>query len=126
MFRFKAPGRHFMPGSLAKAWGEFTRYVEVGDDQFAIRQIDIFRNGTYLRYDRSHWCDDFGMLLGLRFSRKRKWAKHFPGAVSVVGKEFERLWRAAASSPAAKVQADTARMADWGTAPHWLSTARAV
>ena len=78
MFYFKAPGR-LMHGSLAAGWGKITRYLEVGDDQLPVRQVDVFENGGVLRYDRFHQWDDYGRLIGLRFSRKPKWAKFFPG-----------------------------------------------
>jgi hypothetical protein len=85
---FKAPGWCIRRDFVAADWGDSVRYVEVADDQFAVRQIEVFDNGNVLRYDRSHWCDDFGQLLGLRFSRKPKWAASFPGAEVIEAAEF--------------------------------------
>ena len=40
--------------------------MEVGDDQLAVRQVDVFESSRVLRYDRDHKCDDYGMLIGLK------------------------------------------------------------
>ena len=114
MFYFKAPGRSLRQDFLASQWGAFVRYVEVADDQFAFRQIEVFDNGAMLRYDRSHWCDDFGRLLGLRFSRKPKWAKAFPGAELIDAAEFDRIWHRAKRSPLWEQQLKSSLVAEWG------------
>jgi hypothetical protein len=88
-----------MQGSLAADWGGISRYVEVGDDQWAVRQVDVFDNGNVLRYDRSHRRDAYSMLLGLRFSRKPKWVVFFPGAEDISRDDFEKVWRSPQSSP---------------------------
>ncbi|MEX0614156.1 MAG: hypothetical protein WD229_18700 [Pirellulales bacterium] len=115
MLYLKAPGFCIREDFIAAGWGEFVRYLEVGDDQHAVRQVEIFDNGNVLRYDRSHWCDDFGLLLGLRFSRKPKWSKTFPGAEIIAAAEFERVWRAARRSPLWEQQVAHSRAAQWGT-----------
>jgi hypothetical protein len=124
VLHFKAPGRCLRKDFLAAEWGEFVRYMEVADDQYAVRQVEVFDNGNVLRYDRSHWCDDFGQLLGLRFSRKPKWAGFFPGAELIEVAEFERVWRAARRSPLWKGQVAASRAAKWGMVPHWLREAQ--
>jgi hypothetical protein len=98
LFYFKAPGRCIRYDSPASSWGGLTRYLEVADDQFAARQVEVFDNGNVLRYDRAHWCDAFGPLLGRRFSRKPKWAASFPGSVAIEAAEFERVWQVAQRS----------------------------
>jgi len=60
--------------------------------KFAMRQVETFADGNMLRYDRTHWCDDFGMLLRLKFSRKPKWAAHFPGAEAITAAGFEKVY----------------------------------
>jgi hypothetical protein len=105
MFHFKAPGR-VMRESDAADWGRFSWYIEVADDQFATRQVDLFENGNILRYDRSHRRDRFGFLLALRFSRKPKWAKSFPGSELISETEFERVWRLALSSDSWRIQSE--------------------
>jgi hypothetical protein len=111
MLYFKAPGRCLRQEFLASEWGEFVRYMEVADDQYAVRQVEVFENGNILRYDRTHWCDDFGQLLGLRFSHKPKWAVAFPGAELIEAAHFERVWRAARQSPLWEQQVARSRAA---------------
>jgi hypothetical protein len=108
MFYFKAPGRHNR-SPLTADWGGISRYAEVGDDQRAVRQVDIFDNGHALRYDQSHQWDSYGMLLGSRFSRKPKWAAFFPGAEMISGDDFERVWQSAHSSPLWALQVASSR-----------------
>ena len=120
MFHFKAPGQCLHRDFVAFEWGEFVRYVEVSDDQHAVRQIDVYENGNVLRYDRTHWCDDFGQLLGLRFSRKPKWAAHFPGAQLINAGEFEKLWHAAEQSPLWEQQLSRSRVNKWRNVSSWL------
>ena len=65
MFYFKAPGFCIHKDFITADWGEFVRYVEVADDQYAMRQVEVFQGGRmFRRYNRSYWCDDFGMLVG--------------------------------------------------------------
>ena len=118
MLYFKAPGRYLQRDSLAAGWGTYTSYLEVGDDQFAVRQVEVFRSGQVLRYDAAHWCDEFGHLCGLRFSRKPKWAVFFPGVELFTAAEFERVWRAAQGSPQWEDQVATSRAAEWGAWRH--------
>ena len=120
MFCFKAPGRSIQQDFISEEWGEFIRYLEVADDQFANRQVEVFDNGNVLHYDRMHWCDDFGMLLGLRFSRKAKWVAHFPGAEIISPTEFEKTWRLAQRSQLWEDQQCRSRATQWGALPFWL------
>ena len=92
---FKERGRCLRHDSLAADWGKCIRYVEIGDDRYAVRQVEVFSDGRVLRYDRSHWCDNFGQLFGCLFSLKQKAINSRRGAVVIEGKEFERAWRAA-------------------------------
>ena len=96
---FIAPGRFFLPnGSPATSWGERTVHVEVGDDQLAVRQIDRFKNGNVLCYDRDHRRDEFGYLVGMRFSRKPKWRKFYPNAEIIAAAEFDAEWKKSLNS----------------------------
>lgn len=113
----RTPGHRIPADSLTADWGAFIRYLEVGDDQHVIRQVDQYDNGTLLRYDRSHWCDDFGMLLCGRFSRKQKAARL--GAV-ITAAEFERVWRKALGSPFREEQVRHSRQAVWGQSPRFI------
>src|SRR5437660_1115347 len=46
MLYFKAPGRCLRQDSLAAEWGECVRYLEVADDQYVVRQVEVFDNGN--------------------------------------------------------------------------------
>jgi hypothetical protein len=77
---------------IGYAWGPCRRLVEVHDDQSAVRQIDLYDNGLVLKYDRDHARDEYGMLIGFRFSRKQKWRKGFPSVRMMSKMEFDRVW----------------------------------
>ena len=121
MHHFKAPGFVIQNDFVANVWGEFTRYVEVGDDRYVTRQIEIFDNGRVLRYDRDHWCDDFGMLICCLFSRKPKWAKFFPGAEVLSAVEFEKVWRKVLRSTFWEDQIARSRSKQWGDCPSFVN-----
>ncbi len=78
-------------------WGPCRRLIEVLDDQMAGRQVDLYRSGQVLVYDRDHPRDEFGILIGCRFSRKEKWKKGFRDIQLLSPEEFEREWQAARS-----------------------------
>lgn len=99
MFHFTAPGRYLAQRSPAIEWGRFTHFIEVADDREASRQVDVFKNGYVLRYDRSHRRDAYAYLMGLRFSRKPKWKHYFPGVELISTAEFEDVWGLALASP---------------------------
>ena len=43
-------------------WGTSTYFLELGQDLYAIRQIEIYENGNVLFYDGTHHADNYGML----------------------------------------------------------------
>ena len=77
----------------SEGWGACLRFVEVGDDQLARRQIEVYDSGEILVYERKHARDRFGQLMGLRFSKKDKWRDHFEEVESLSEQEFERAWK---------------------------------
>src|SRR3954468_14620059 len=94
MIYFKCSGRTISGlGFQSQSWGPFIRYIEVAEDQLANRQVEVFKNGSILRYDRTHWCDDFAMLTRLKFSRKPKWRVFFPNSETITKTEFEKVWK---------------------------------
>ncbi len=74
-------------------WGRCQRFIEVLDDQRASRQIDVYQGGRVLVYDRARPADRYGMLIGLRFSRKDKWRTFFSDVREIAASDFENAWR---------------------------------
>lgn len=77
-------------------WGGFVRYIELGDDSFALRQVDEYENGNLVRYDREHWEDQFGTLADFRFGAK--WVETWGPPTGITPQEFEAKWRQAIQS----------------------------
>jgi hypothetical protein len=121
---FKECGRCLRRDSLAADWGECVRYVEIGEDRYAVRQVEVYSDGRVLRYDRSQWCDLFGQLFGCQFSHKQKAIGGRLGAEAIDAKEFERAWREALDSPMQGQQVEQSLAAEWGVVPHWLREAQ--
>jgi hypothetical protein len=104
----------------AANWGRFTRYLEIGEDLRAVRQVDHFADGHLLSYDRTHWVDDFGMLGDARINRNRK--RGLRGrAEEIDSVEFARIWTAARASPTWPQQVATAQMGRMGVVPVWFT-----
>jgi hypothetical protein len=120
---FKERGRCLHRDSLASDWGECIRYVEIGDDRYALRQVEVYGDGRVLKYDRTHWCDKFGQLFGCLFSHKQKAVDGRTGAEVIESGEFERAWLAAAGSQMSRPQSEHSLVAHWGAVPHWLRPA---
>ena len=93
------------------AWGGFAYFVEI-DDQYVTRQVNRHENGAVVRYDRTHWCDDLGMMMVGRFSRKQKAGRD---RTPLTAAEFEHIWSRALSSPIWSEQIARSREQDWGT-----------
>jgi hypothetical protein len=109
-------------GLPGEEWGCFVRYLEIGDDSYATRQVDVFENGHALRYDRSHYVDDYGMLADMRWSTR--WSEWWPGGQEISPAQFGEVWRDAASSPAGSLQADSSHPQGMPPEPPWLRVRR--
>jgi hypothetical protein len=114
MFHFSAPGLRLAEESPAAEWGNFSVYVEVGDDHHAVREVLLFRKNHVLRYDRLHWADEYAAMSRHRFSQKAKWRVYFPNAELIAATEFEKIWRFALKSPIWRLQLANSRMHEWG------------
>ncbi len=77
----------------SESWGPCRRMIEVLDDQMASRQIEVYRDGRVLVYDRAHPQDRYGMLIGLRFSRQDKWRVFFTDVRLIQKSGFDEAWR---------------------------------
>lgn len=116
----KASGQGPAILSPADSWGKFVRFLEVGDDLRAVRQIDFFRNGNMLSYDRHHWVDEFGELGAARLNRNRKYGT-WGRSHEIPRAEFERIWKRARCSKTWERQRAAAQMDRFGTIPVWLT-----
>lgn len=98
-FRYhKSPLQGPYPYKDSESWGKFVRYLELGDDGYAVRQVDEFENGRLTRYDRVHWDGRFGTLASLRFGAE--WKDYWGLPVAITSQEFEDMWTKAGESPA--------------------------
>lgn len=104
-----------LPGS---EWGPFERYLAIGDDGYATRQVDVYRNGFALRYDRTHYIDSYSMLADIKFTDK--WKKWWPNSSTIEAMEFEKVWNEAASSPANTLQERSSHPQGMPKTPPWL------
>ena len=44
------------------SWGLSTWYFEVGDDGYPVRQLEQYDGGAILKYEETHFHDEFGGL----------------------------------------------------------------
>jgi hypothetical protein len=81
-------------------WEHSCRYLEIAGDSFSSRQVDVCSNGNCLRYDRSIWVDEFGMLGEARHSPEyasrcqQQWAVE-----EITRDEFEAVRKASDTAP---------------------------
>lgn len=121
MFHQKALGQ-FQDCEPFRSWGHFTRYLEIGDDLYPTRHVDVYDNGNTLRYDRHHWADDFGWLADMKHSKK--WESWWGPSIEIDRAEFDDAWQAAIESSTWQEQIDTAQMSQLGAVPVWLRSNR--
>ncbi|GAB1544553.1 hypothetical protein NUACC21_72290 [Scytonema sp. NUACC21] len=73
-------------GGEFDAWGTSTYFMEIGENLYAIRQIEVYENGNVLFYDREHTRDDYGMLNDKKMDKKE--IQEF----EITKAEFELVW----------------------------------
>lgn len=93
----KCPGQRVADPPLSE-WGNFTRFLEIAEDGFANRQVDIFVNGCALMYDREFWCDDESSLADMKFDQDR-WTESWGPHYEITEKQFEIEWEFAEAAP---------------------------
>lgn len=76
------------------AWGPCTLYLEIYEDLFPHRCVYEFLGGQRLRYDRAHWCDQYGSLTTLAYCRFR-WREIWGSDADISPLQFEDRWRLA-------------------------------
>jgi hypothetical protein len=120
---YKSPGERSIELEPMRSWGAFCRYGQIAEDLYISRQVDVFENGFALSYDRNYWCDDFGMLGGLRFCR-RQWEEAWGPLIEIDRPTFEQLWQDSQLSPLKDLQLrSTSRMSPMGATPPWIKSA---
>jgi hypothetical protein len=77
-------------------WGEFEFFIEIAEDLFANRAIQVYENGKALRYDRKHYADEFGSLGDARHTAdsEKRTAERWT-IVVLSAEEFETAWQQA-------------------------------
>lgn len=118
----KITNERHSPASKLYDWGPFTSFVDVADDLRSNRNINLFADGRALRYDRTHWCDDFGMLGDARLKRYLTTPWPLPGQElhEIPQSEFDALWEQTAAGELWQHQLGTSRSAQMGDTPLWL------
>ncbi len=79
-------------GDEHDAWGHSGWYFEVGEDGYALRQVERYDSGPTLRYGPQHGRDEYGFLTDQPFDAP-EWE---PCRIS--GDEFEEAWTTAQGS----------------------------
>ena len=67
-------------------WGTSLWYFECGEDDYALRQIEVYGDGTVLKYDENHPEDQYGKL-----SEAPLEADEF-AEFKITKEEFENIW----------------------------------
>lgn len=49
-------------GDEYDSWGTSIWFLELDDENFPSRQIEVYQNGKRLKYDKDNFQDKFGML----------------------------------------------------------------
>lgn len=83
---------HFAPP--VDRWGACTIHIEINEDLFPNRCVYEFQNGKHLRYDRSHWLDNYGSLGSLAYCHFR-WTESWGNTTEITANEFADIWQRA-------------------------------
>ena len=122
-FCVKVTNERHGPYSPLYEWGNFTSFVEAADDLRSNRSVSLFDDGRMLRYDRTHWCDEFGMLGDARLNRNMRIS--LSGEISEISRaEFDAQWERAGAGALWQHQLSTSRSKELGDTPVWLCMPR--
>ena len=89
---------HRDPEHPTAEWGSFVRFIEIGADGYASRQIDVFVNCCALMYDRELWMDEDSMLADMKYDEE-KWAQAWGPCQEITRESFEVEWEFAEAAP---------------------------
>lgn len=79
-------------------WGAAVRYLEIAEDSYATRHIDVFENGYAIFYDRINWLDELDSLAAAQYDPVR-WLKAWGPSEPSCEDEFNAVWLAAKHAP---------------------------
>lgn len=85
-------------GEPKSLWGTFTSFVEIGDDSYALRDVQLYQNGYALRYDRENWLDGVGCLGSMKYD-EQKWLELWGPDEAIEASEFEEAWASSENAP---------------------------
>ena len=68
-------------------WGNSTWYIELDDDEYPIRQLEIYSNGYRLKYYSENMKDKYGQLGDQPINEEDQWGEY------ISNKEFEEKWK---------------------------------
>lgn len=67
-------------------WGKSIWYVEIGEDNYIKRQLEVYENSNRIKFDEDHWCDSYGSLGDQPVSISEL------NSVEITAEEFESEW----------------------------------
>ena len=73
-------------GDQYDSWGTSNWFIEVGEDLYPNRQIEIYENGKKLKYSNDKLEDEFGGLSDQKFNESEFDCERSSE------QEFEKLW----------------------------------
>ncbi len=53
---------HWNEITFNEDWGKSTWYLEIGEDNYIKRQLEVFENSNRIKFDEAHWSDSYGSL----------------------------------------------------------------
>ena len=53
---------HWNEFTFDEDWGKSIWYLEIGEDSYIKRQLEVFENTNRIKFDENHWSDSYGSL----------------------------------------------------------------
>ena len=77
---------HWNEFTFDESWGKSIWYLEIGNDNFIKRQLEVFENSNRIKFDENHWCDSFGSLGDQPVNLDEL------NGIEITSKDFETEW----------------------------------
>ncbi|WP_040252153.1 hypothetical protein [Psychroserpens mesophilus] len=73
--------------SFDEKWGKSIWYIEIGEDNYIKRQLEVYENSNRIKFDEDHWCDSYGSLgdQPIKISELN--------SIKITAEEFESEWK---------------------------------